>query len=83
VSEAAAGLTCQQLVELITDYLEGSLDERERGRFERHLATCEGCANYLDQMRQTIRITGALTEEQMDPTHRERLLNAFRTWRGR
>jgi anti-sigma factor RsiW len=53
-------LTCKELVELVTDYFEGSLPRSERRRFERHLTGCDGCSVYLEQMRQTIELTGAL-----------------------
>ena len=75
-------ITCRELVELVTDYLEGSLDRRTRSRFERHIGGCPHCTAYLDQMRETIRLTGMLTEEQIEPRAREELLAAFRTWRS-
>lgn len=74
-------LTCRELVELVTDYLEDALPPPERERFEAHLAVCEGCTTYLEQMRATIRVTGRLSEEQVSPEARERLLAAFRSWR--
>lgn len=77
-----AGLSCKEFVEIVTDYLEGRLDEGERTRFERHLDDCEGCAIYLDQIRQTIRTTGMLTEEQVPQEAFEELLTAFRSWRS-
>ncbi len=74
------GLTCEELVELVTDYLEHSLEADARARFELHLGVCPGCVDYLDQMRQTIRATGKLREESLDPAVRDALLDAFRTW---
>jgi len=74
-------MSCHELVELITDYLEGSLAASERKRFEEHLADCPGCRNYLDQMRTTVRLTGALRTDTMSPRMREELLEAFREWR--
>ena len=74
-------LSCRELVELVTDYVEGTLDRRSRRRFDRHIAGCPHCTEYLAQMRETIRITGTLTEEQLDPRARDELLAAFRTWR--
>ena len=65
-------LTCQELVELVTDYLEGSLSAAQRARFEEHLAKCAGCRNYLAQMRQTIKLAGKLTEESIAPQARDR-----------
>ena len=73
-------LTCKELVELITDYLEGALERSERARFEEHIDTCDGCIAYLDQFRQTIRMTGALSEESLSPQARKDLLETFRFW---
>jgi anti-sigma factor RsiW len=74
-------LTCQQLVELVTDYLEGSLSAAQRARFEEHLTKCAGCQNYLAQMRQTIKLAGKLTEEAFAPQVRDDLLGVFRNWK--
>ena len=73
-------MTCRELVELVTDYLEGQLTARDRARFMRHLSACDGCTSYREQFRQTIKLTGALREEQLDPTARRELLAAFRDW---
>ena len=75
------GLTCQELVELVTNYLENSLEPDARVRFELHLGVCPGCVDYLDQMRLTMRATGTLREESLDPAVRSALLDAFRAWR--
>ena len=75
-------LTCKELVELITGYLDGSLRGRTRRRFESHLAGCDGCTAYMLQMRATIRATGMLTEEQVTEEQRSILLGAFRDWSG-
>ena len=80
MSAAAPELTCQELVELITDYLEDALPVSERARFEVHIRTCDGCDVYLAQMRTTIRLIGTLAENQVDPAARERLLLLFRDW---
>ncbi len=77
---APAGLTCQELVELVTHYLEGALAAADRQRFEAHLAACDGCTRYLAQMRETIRLTGGLREADLPAEARERLLAAFRRW---
>ena len=74
-------LVCQELVELVTDYLEGALSERDRARFEDHLRRCEGCQAYLEQMRATIRLAGRLTPDSLAPAMRDRLLGAFRDWK--
>jgi anti-sigma factor RsiW len=73
-------LTCKELVELVTGYLDGSLRGRRRRRFESHLAACDGCTRYLAQMAATIRATGALTEEQVTDEQKAVLLGAFRGW---
>lgn len=79
--EAAATLTCQELVELVTDYLEGSLPSAERARFDEHIAGCTGCTNYLRQMRRTIQTVGYLSEDHVSPEAERELLDAFRTWK--
>ncbi len=73
-------LSCQELVELVTDYLEGALDERDMQAFERHLSGCDGCSEYLEQFRATIRITGTLTLDDLGPEAERALLQAFRDW---
>jgi anti-sigma factor RsiW len=74
-------LPCQELVELVTDYLEGALPPAERERFELHLAGCDGCTAYVEQMRTTIRLTGRLRPEDIGDDAREALTRAFRDWR--
>ena len=76
----ARALICREVIELLTDYVEDALPEQERRRVEAHLATCDGCTTYLEQMRETIRLTGMLTEEQIPDAERKRLLDAFRDW---
>ena len=76
-------MSCKELVEVITDYLEGTLFGEDRGRFERHLAGCDGCQAYLDQMRQTIRALGHLPPELLSGEAERALLEAFRGWRER
>lgn len=73
-------LTCQQLVEIVTDYLEGTLDPVESVRFEKHLVMCDGCSIYLDQMREVVRLAGTLREESLPEDARDALLAAFRGW---
>ena len=77
---SAEELTCKEVVEIVSDYLEGALSDELRARFDRHISGCDGCTNYLEQMRETIRLTGMLTEEQVPVAQRERLLEAFRDW---
>ncbi len=74
-------LTCKELVELVTDYLENVLDPAERTRFEEHLKRCDGCTTYLDQMRRTVRALGKLTEESIAPDARQELLQIFQDWK--
>lgn len=75
-------MTCIELVELVTDYLEGSMPTDERARFDEHISGCEGCTTYMEQLRITIRLTGMLPEEQIAPDARAALLDAFRDWRA-
>ena len=74
-------LTCKELVEVVTDYLEGTMPAGQRARVEAHLETCDGCRTYVEQMRTTIRLTGMLREEDVSPEARETLLANFRTWK--
>jgi anti-sigma factor RsiW len=76
-------LTCKELVEVITDYLEGRLPAERRLLFEEHLAFCEGCRTYLEQLQETIRLTGTLIEDDLEPQARDALLGAFRDWKRR
>jgi anti-sigma factor RsiW len=76
-----AELSCQQVVELVTDYLEGALSRSERRRFEAHLRACPNCTAYLRQMRSTIRAMGHLSEEDVAPAARDELAELFRHWR--
>jgi len=78
---STTALTCREMVELVTDYLEGALPGAERVRFEAHIAGCDGCTAYPEQMRATIALTGRLTEEEIPPDAREALLREFRDWR--
>lgn len=77
----ADDLTCQELVELVTEYLEEALPPTERQAFETHLGGCAGCQAYLAQMRQTIALTGQLTPTQLQPNAKEDLLQLFRDWK--
>jgi anti-sigma factor RsiW len=72
--------TCQEIVELVTDYLEGALGAGEATLFEEHMNFCDGCEWYLEQMRATIATVGRL-EEDIAPDAREQLLTAFRHWK--
>ena len=74
------GMTCKEVVAIINDYLEGTMDPMIRDRVEDHLSRCEGCSAYLEQMRETIRLTGMLSEEQIPEEQKQQLLTAFRDW---
>lgn len=74
-------LVCQEFVELVTDYLEGALPEEERIRFEAHLAECDGCTGYLEDMRRLVGSLHDAPEPPPDPATREALLRAFRELR--
>jgi anti-sigma factor RsiW len=75
-------ITCRQLVELVTEYVEGTLPDAARTRVDAHLAHCDGCGAYLEQMRMTLRVVGHLTAEDLDPRVERTLLDAFRAWKG-
>jgi len=75
------GLTCQELVELVTDYLEGTLPRRDRARFEAHIAGCTNCSAYVEQFRETVRLTGTLRETDVSPEAADALLAHFASWK--
>ena len=77
-----AGMTCQELVELVTDYLEDVLDQETRDRFEEHLALCPGCETYLQQMAETATRLGEIPVETLSGEAQTVLLTAFRDVRG-
>jgi predicted anti-sigma-YlaC factor YlaD len=77
---AVEEITCKELVEVVTDYLEGRMPAERRLLFEEHIAFCSWCQTYLDQMRETIRLTGMLTEDDLSPETRDTLLQVFRNW---
>jgi anti-sigma factor RsiW len=76
-------MPCRELVELVTDYLEDRLSPRDRARVEAHLAECDDCETYVEQMRQTIRVLGRLPEASLSSEARDALLTAFRDWSRR
>ena len=75
-------LVCQQVVKLVTDYLEGALPDADRQRFERHLAGCPHCTEYLAQMRETILLAGRVAPEDLTPVMRNELTDLYRRWRA-
>ena len=76
-------LVCQQAVELVTDYLEGTLSRRDRRRFEFHLRNCPNCTNYVEQIRLTIRLSGMIESDELSPEARSELTDLYRRWRSR
>jgi anti-sigma factor RsiW len=74
-------MTCQDLVELVTECLEGTLSPTDGARFDAHLARCDHCAEYLEQMRQTIRALGRLPEESVPERVRDKVLGSFSSWK--
>ena len=80
---AVESLSCQELVELVTDYLEGALAPADLRRFEEHIEGCGKCTTYLAQMRATIRVTGTLTPDDLTPEAESELLALFKEWARR
>jgi anti-sigma factor RsiW len=76
-------LTCKEVVEAVTDYLEATMPATERRRFDAHLAECPHCVRYLEQMRAALAVLGRLEEESLAPELRARVLDCFRGWRRR
>ena len=74
-------MDCRDLVELVTAYLDGSLDPETRARFDLHLLDCDGCEHYLQQFRITVTTLGRIRDDDADPAFRSRLMDAFRDWR--
>jgi len=81
MSEAVPNYSCQQIVELVTDYLEGALPPSDVERFEEHLRICDGCAYYVDQIRVTIDAVGRVEEEDVPAETRDALVAAFRDFK--
>jgi hypothetical protein len=76
-------LTCAELVELVTEYLDGALSPGDLERFEYHLSLCPGCVNYVDQLRFVVERTGRLAEEDIEPAAEAELVAAFSGWHAR
>jgi anti-sigma factor (TIGR02949 family) len=76
-------MRCREVVELMTEYLEGALSDAERLRFEQHLQGCDGCRAYLEQLRRTRQLVGKLADEPVPEHLRTELMKAFRDWRAR
>ena len=83
MTESHDHITCQEVVELVTNYLEGALSPEEADLFEHHINSCEGCDWYVDEMRTTVATVGKITEEEIPSETRDKLLTAFREWKAR
>ncbi len=81
LSRPPGGLPCQEIVELVTEYLEGALSDDARRHFEQHISACDGCAAYLDQLRDVRRLLGSIRPDDVSPEAERRLGAAFRDWR--
>jgi hypothetical protein len=81
MTESAEHVSCQEVVELVSDYLEEALTADEAALFEQHLNFCEGCVWYVDQLRTTVATVGRIGEEDLPAATRERLMTAFRDWK--
>ena len=73
-------MPCRELVERVSDYLEDALSARDRTRLEAHLAECDDCATYLEQLRETMRIAGRVEVDRLRPEARDALTEAFDAW---
>jgi anti-sigma factor RsiW len=82
MAESHDHLSCQEVVELVTEYLDGALSAEEASLFEQHLNFCDGCVWYVDQIRTTVDAVGEVGEEDISPEAKDRLMTAFRAWRG-
>jgi predicted anti-sigma-YlaC factor YlaD len=74
-------LTCHEVIDLLSDYIEGAMSTDDRRRVDEHLALCDGCETYLDQMRESIRLTGMVPKDDVPDEQKTALLSAFRDWR--
>jgi Putative zinc-finger len=81
MAESTEHISCQEVVELVSDYLEQALTADEAALFEQHVNFCEGCVWYVDQLRATVETLGRIREEDLPEPTRERLMTAFRDWR--
>ena len=81
MAESADHITCQEVVELVNDYLERSLPPDEATVFEQHLNFCDGCDLYVEQLKRTVETVGEIREEDVPAEAKERLLGAFRDWK--
>jgi anti-sigma factor RsiW len=82
MAESHDHLTCQEVVELVTDYLDGALSSEDAAVFEQHLNFCDGCVWYVDQIKATVEAAGEVREEHISPEAKDRLMSAFRNWKA-
>ena len=83
MSHTPEPISCQEVVELVTDYLEGAMGPEEVARFEHHLSLCEGCVFYVEQIRMTVEAVGRAGEEDVAPEIRDGLVTAFRDFKSK
>jgi anti-sigma factor RsiW len=76
-------MNCRQVVELMTDYLDGALSPGDRAKFEEHIAGCDGCRAYLAQLRMTREVVGRLADEPIPQSVEDELLKAFKDWKSK
>jgi anti-sigma factor RsiW len=76
-------MNCRQVVELMTDYLDGALSAGDRAKFEEHIAGCDGCRAYLAQLRMTREVVGRLANEPIPQSVEDELLKAFKDWKSK
>jgi anti-sigma factor RsiW len=81
-NKPAPGMTCKELVELVTDYLEMRLPHADLKRFEAHLEECHPCVTYVEQIRQSVAVVGTLSQETLPDGAADALLAEFRDWKG-
>lgn len=74
-------VTCREVVELVTAYLEDSMNPEDRAAFEEHLRLCDGCVRYLRQIERTIELVGKVHDESLSPRTRQGILDAFADWK--
>jgi len=82
MAESHEHLSCQEVVELVTEYLDGALTAERASLFEQHLNFCDGCVWYVDQIKMTVDAVGEVREEDVPPEARDRLMTAFRAWKS-
>jgi hypothetical protein len=81
MSQTVEPISCQEVVELVTDYLEGAMSPEDVARFDHHLSLCEGCVFYVEQIRMTIAAVGRIGGEDVPPEVRDDLVAAFRDFK--